>query len=250
MNETVIIAHRALSRVSLAVLLTDDLTGMAITGSNARAWIEGEKPPVKKGDGWFVFTDLSAGQHTVLAEGGMYQLQQVTCTSDSGQMQTITIRLRPSRNYRVPPGCLRIEGTAEPGAKVTVYIPDRQNACKLLTDAVKGSLKLSIFHGRESLEGGSFRLITSGGKGENVFVISSEGGNVYNIAAPLQEDHPKVGSMLVPAVVTEADSKGSFFAVLKSAPSGAKIVFESYGSTVLLREYELVGESTICPVLL
>ena len=81
MDESVIISHRTLCRVSLAVLLIDELTGAAITGSNARAWIENEKPPIKKGDGWFVFTDLLPGDYTVLAEGVQYLRQTVDVTA-------------------------------------------------------------------------------------------------------------------------------------------------------------------------
>ena len=55
MEGSVLISHRSKRRVSLAVLLIDDLTGMPVRGSNARAWIEGEKPPIKKNDGWKSF---------------------------------------------------------------------------------------------------------------------------------------------------------------------------------------------------
>ena len=51
MDGSYLIASRSLRRVSLAVMLVDDLTGTAITGSNARAWIENGKPPIKKNDG-------------------------------------------------------------------------------------------------------------------------------------------------------------------------------------------------------
>ncbi len=245
-----LIASRALQRVSLAVMLIDDLTGAAITGSSARAWIERAKPPIKKNDGLFVFTDLSAGEYTVCAEGGNYRRQEMNIVTDRDRMQTMTLRLRPARTYHVPEGCLRIDGTAEPGAEITVYAPDRQSAFKLLSDANAGSKCISVFHSeRVTLEGSGFRLMTSGSDEENVFFTLSKGGGSYELQAPLKADHPRVGSMLVPAFTDVADKKGRFFIVLRSVPSSAKVICEAKGSACLRREYEAGSKGCICPVL-
>ena len=67
--------------------------GRQITGSNARAWIEKEKPPIKKNDGWFVFTDLRPGCYTVNAEGGQFILSSKNVNIPEGSMQML-------RNWR------------------------------------------------------------------------------------------------------------------------------------------------------
>lgn len=252
MDGSYLIASRSLRRVSLAVMLVDDLTGTAITGSNARAWIENGKPPIKKNDGMFVFTDLSAGEYTVSAEGGAYRRQELRIATDGERMQTITLRLRPARTYPVPKGCLRIDGIAQPGAEVTVYAPDRQSSFRLLSDAKAGSRSISVFHSeRITLEGSNFRLMTQGSEGENLFVVSSKGngGSDYELLTPLAQDHPRVGSLLVPAFVDTADDKGRFFIVLRSVPSTAKIICEARGSSCIRKEYEAGSKGYIRPEL-
>ena len=43
-------SRRLVMRLSAAVRLVDDLTGLPVKGSNARVWIDGQKPPIKKDD--------------------------------------------------------------------------------------------------------------------------------------------------------------------------------------------------------
>lgn len=248
MIDSVIVSSRTLRRVSLAVLLIDDLTGRAITGSNARAWIENEKPPIKKGDGWFVFTDLLLRQYTVNAEGGHYMKQSVSCGLDGGKVQTLRICLKPSKTYPVPYGFLRVEGKAEPSAEVTVYMLSRQSSFKLLSDAEKGGDSLNIFHGSGAdLEGGTFRVIAQGGAEETVFLREKLSDNTYGLLSPLQNDYPRIGTVLVSATVAEADKNGRFFAALNGAAKDAKIVCEAKGEKTVRKEYELEDSDSVCP---
>lgn len=248
MDESMIISHRTLRRVSLAVLLIDELTGRAIMGSNARAWIEKEKPPIKKGDGWFVFTDLLPGKYTVLAEGGQYQRLAVECTAESDDLQTLRLRLKPAKTYPLTYGCLLIEGRAEPGAEITVYIPDKKNTVKLLGDADRGSEMLTVFHaGDVNLEGGTYHILSSDGTGENVFFGAKTDENTYRLNAPLAYDYQRIGTILVPASVTSADKNGSFFTVIGRGSSKAKIVFEVRGDKSVHKEYEGVDGNCFAP---
>ena len=248
MDGSVIISNRTLRRVSFAVLLIDDLTGRAITGSNARAWIENEKPPIKKGDGWFVFTDLVPGEYSVNAEGGHYTLQSVTCSFEDGKPQTLRICLKPSKTYPVPYGFLRIEGKAEPNAEVTIFMQSKQGALKLLSDAEKGSDTLHVFHAEGAdLEGGTFRIIAQSGAEETVFIRAKQPNNTYMLLSPLQNDYTRVGTILTSTTVTAADKNGRVFAVLNSAAKDAKIVCEAKGEKTVRKEYERGDSDCICP---
>ncbi len=240
MDEFYSVGHRALIRVSLAVLLLDDLTGKPVTGSNARAWIENEKPPIKKNDGWFVFTDLRPGDCLVRAEGGVFQLSMMPCQLHEGRMETLTIRLKPSRVYPVPSHCLRVEGRADLDTAVT-FINCRKNAgFKLLADAEKGSSVISVFHADGiRLEGRSFRLTSTDGVSEDLILIGAvnrEG--QYQLAAPLQEDHPRIGSQLFPTESALTNEKGEFFLVLKDISASGKLIAEARGETTVIREYD------------
>ncbi len=253
MEGSVLISHRSKRRVSLAVLLIDDLTGMPVRGSNARAWIEGEKPPIKKNDGWSVFTDLCPGSFELCAEGGHYIRQQISITIAAGEILTRTIRLKPARTYPVPPGCLRIEGRSEPGAEITVYAQDKQSAFKLLADAKQGSTQLQVFHADTvNLSGSLFRLITSDGESENVTLESGQPGaeNTYELKQPLEYGHPRVGTSLIPASSAIADENGRFFLVLKRCPGNSKIICRSKGTAEICREYENNNNGCLCPELI
>ena len=252
MDDLIIVSDRMLRKVSVAVFLTDDVTGTPVTGSNARAWIPGEKPPIKKNDGWFVFTDLSPGRYSIFAEGGKFQRQSAECDICDIGYQTITIRLRPSRTYPDIPGYLRIEGKAEADAEITVYVQDKQSAFRLLADAEKDSTVIYVFHSEnDNLEGGSFRLMASDGGGENVTVLSGDKDNrmMYKLSRPLERDYPRVGSVLVPVASARADDKGRFFLVLRGSSSSARIICEASGSRNIHMEFERNGRDNISVVL-
>lgn len=237
-------------RASLAVLLADDLTGVPIKGSNARVWIEGQKPPVKKTDGWNAFLDLAAGKYTLLAEGGTYERASVEVTVGKS-IGTVLMRLRPNRLYRLPPDCLRLEGKAEPGTVMTVYPIGRQSAFKLLKDYEQGSGTVTLYHsGSSTPEGRLFRFISPEGGSENVRIGSSTGNaeGEYLLDTPLANAYPRIGSVLVPASLVTADEKGSFFAVVRCSRSDTGIVIEPEGGEA--KTFERGGGNTLTVSLL
>ena len=246
------IGHRALSRVSLAVLLLDDLTGRQITGSNARAWIEKEKPPIKKNDGWFVFTDLRPGCYTVNAEGGQFILSSKNVNIPEGSMQMLVLRLKPGRVYPVPSGCLRVEGKAEPGSAVTIVNCNKSSGFKLLSDCKAGDSQVTVFHpDGVRLDGRSFRLTGSEGSSEDVFLTMSSDPDCrngrYQLSAQLKWDHSRVGSLLMPAYSATTDESGRFFMILGAGGASSKLICESVGSVTLKREYENIDPQCFRP---
>ena len=251
MDEYFPIGHRAISRVSLAVLLLDDLTGRQITGSNARAWIEKEKPPIKKNDGWFVFTDLSPGSVTVNAEGGRFLLCSTEVNISGEEMNMITLRLKPGRVYPVPSDCLRVEGRAEPGALVTIVNCHRASAYKLLSDCREGDCSVSVFHpDGVRLDGRGFRL--TGGEGsEDVFLSTASDPDCrngsYRLLKPVIYSHSRIGSLLMPAYTAQADENGRFFMILGAGAASSKLICEASGSLKVTREYENIDPECFRP---
>ena len=241
------ISHRALIRASLAVLLIDDLTGLPIRGSNARAWIKGQKPPVKKTDGWNIFLEMPQGSYTVEAEGGTYSLtsQSIDITD---KMAVLMLRLRPNRLYRVPADCIRIEGVAEPHSVITLYSSGKQSSVKLLRDCKQGDTTLALFTGGSSVtEGGLFRLTSSEGTGETVRIASKseEENGEYSLCSPLKNSYPKIGTSLATAVQTEADESGSFFAVVRKDMSDSEITAEAVGTETLTGVFMSSDQGTL-----
>ena len=252
MDSSYIISHRALRRVSLAVKLIDDFTGEAIEGSNARAWIENERAPIKKNGGVFVFTDLQNREYTVCAEGGFYQRQTAVISAGSDEMKSLTLRLRPAMNYPSQPCSLRIEGRAEPLSEVTAWIIDKQASLKLLSDAGSGYTTIRIYHSEGiDITGGTFRLQSADGSGELIVISGpvNDADSSYSLISPLGGSYPRIGSLLLPAARVRADKKGDFFLLLRTAPSSAKIVFTSDGERQVTREYDLAGLDRLRPEL-
>ncbi|MBR6101123.1 MAG: hypothetical protein IKP95_01710 [Ruminococcus sp.] len=241
------ISNRVTARVSLAVLLLDDLTGLPITGSNARAWIEGQKPPVKKSDGWNAFLELPPGSYTVTAEGGTFS--RITAEVSIGsKLQTLLLRLSPNRLYRVPPDCIRVEGRAEPGAEITLFPRGRQAAFKLLKDAGAGDREIALYcSGSTSPEGRLLRLTAPDGSGETVRTgsPSGDGSGDISLEEPLLNSYPKIGTVLAPAVRTRADGKGSFFAVVRVSSADTGVVVQARGSSEIIKEFPRGEGSTL-----
>lgn len=241
------VGHRALSRVSLAVLLLDDLSGRQITGSNARAWIEKERPPIKKNDGWFVFTDLRPGCYTINAGGGQFEPCCIDAEIAEDSVQMLVIRLKPGRVYPVPPGCLRVEGKAQPGAAVTIISCSKASGFKLLSDCKAGEGTISVFHPEGvRLDGRTFRLGS-----EDIILCASEDpdcrSGVYRLAEPLKYDHPRIGSTLMPAYSATADENGRFFMILGAGAASSGLICESAGSRTLSRKYENIDTQCFRP---
>ena len=237
------VSKRCVVRLSLVVVLTDDFTGMPIKASNARAWIDGQKPPIKKPDGRSIFLDLPEGEHIVNAEGGFYQLLSVKCKITAKGAQTLNMRLLPNSSYPVPPDAVRFEGKAEPNAKITLYSPDKGAAFKLLSDVKKGDSVIGIYHpGSINIEGKLLKIEDPEGKGEYLTVKELAEGDrsEYTLAEKLKAAYPKVGTIIVPAAQTFADKKGRFMLLVRSSFSGgSSVVCEAVGKKKKTKTFEI-----------
>lgn len=232
MEEQFNISNRVRLRTSIAVLLLDDLTGLPIIGSNARAWIEGQKPPVKKNDGWNAFLELPPGTYNVTAEGGTYERKTVQVTVDK-PFDTVLLRLSPNRLYRAPYDCIRVEGHTEPNTEVTVYPQGRQTVFKLQRDCAKKDTTLAVYSSTNtSLQGRLLKLSSPDGTGETVRIdkVSEDKPGEYVLETPVKNAYPKIGTVLVPAVQTRSDENGDFFALVKTGSGETEIAVEVAGS--------------------
>ena len=239
-------------RMSLIVVLLDDLTGRPVTGSSARAWIENVKPPIKKDDGRYIFTDLPEGEYTVLAEGGTFCRSEVGCVITPGKAESLTLRLLPNSLYPTPSDCIRIEGKCAPGELVAVYSQDKAAAYKLLSDVKKGAETVGIYHpDTVNIEGKLLRVISKGKGSEFIRVkcISDPEASEYALFGKLGGSYPKVGTILAEASEVKADSKGNFTVLLKSRPAeGSGMICERVGVKGSAKEFPLDGKTNTVKV--
>ena len=223
------LSRRALTVVSMAVELIDDVTGEPVRGSNARAWIEGLKPPIKKTDGWFVFTGLSKGKYVISAEGGTYTRKDIPFEFKGGTVETLRIRLHPNKLYKPPTDCIRIEGKAAPERKIYIYSEDKNTVLKILSPCEGGTDRASLFGtGAYGVEG---RLLRFKGKTGNGEILRAkkllEGENAeYELESVLKGDYPKVGTSVSIVTETRADAKGEFLALVNKHYVGEELVLQ------------------------
>jgi len=214
MSDLGVLTSKNIRVVSLVVTLIDDFTGRVITGSSARAWIENEKPPIKKAEGWNVFVNLPEGEHIVFAEGGFYNKQSRVCVTGGNAYTELKIRMSPNRTYPLPRGTAIIKGTTEPNCEVRVYPNDKSASCKLLADVEESAGNIGIFRADNSdIDGKLFRIKGEDGSEEFFRVISVVKGksSEYTISPGLTRAYSKIGSLIFPVIETYSDNKGEFF---------------------------------------
>ena len=212
-----VLTSRNVRTVSLVVTLIDDLTGRVITGSNARAWIESERPPIKKAEGWSVFLNLPEGEYTVFAEGGVYNKKACVCTIGKDGYTDLKIRLTPNRVYRLPGGTSVIRGKASPESAVIVYPTDKAAGYKLLSDVRKDDRSIGIFHPDNiDIEGKLFYIMGEDCSGEFLRVGAPlpelpEKKPEYKLWETAKASYQKIGTLVFPVSEAMADSSGEFF---------------------------------------
>ena len=221
-------SRRMVMRLSLSVQLTDDLTGTPVRGSNARVWIEGQKPAIVKPDGRYVFVDVPEGEYTVNAEGGLYYHTGVRCRISEGRAENITVRLLPNKQYPVPDGAVCIEGKTSPDTAVRIYSTNKAAAYKLLSDTEKGSTVIGIYHAAGvNIEGKLLRIISPKDTGEYIRILSAinEERSEYRLADELGGSFPKIGTVIVPVSECISDGNGEFMLLLrKGNASGTELI--------------------------
>lgn len=211
-------ADRVSTKVSLVVQLIDDFNNRVIMGSGVRVWIEGEKPPIRKPEGYYVFTNLSNGQPQVLIESGTYEKQAVAVDLKAGgPYSLIKVRMVPGRAYVLPPQTTCVEGLARPGSRIRLFSREGAKPLKLLHDyACGGESKgeMGIYHPEDmELEGKCLAIENRDRTFWEFFRIQGkgrEGGN-YQLSEALTHDYKKIGTAIYLVYATNADETGRFF---------------------------------------
>lgn len=85
---------------TLVVLCNDETDGRVITGSNVRAYIEGERPAVIKEDGYRVFLNVRSEKATLKVESGIYEpYSQELDFAERDESEVLTVTLKRSKAH-------------------------------------------------------------------------------------------------------------------------------------------------------
>lgn len=234
-------------KVSAAVRLIDDLTGQPVRGSNARVWIESQRPPIRKNDGVNIFVDLPEGEYTLIAEGGQYARTEVVCDITAENCSNLTIRLLPNKLYPVPFDAVRIEGKASPDSRVRIWQADKSNSLKLLSDASKGSSVVGIYISSDiNISGKLLKIVSADDRAEYIRVsgIADKERSEYKLTGELTADYPKMGTSVIQVWECTADKNGGFMIVTKRGSSDKLICeFEDPDKKTTTQKTVDIGDS-------
>ncbi|MFS0555401.1 hypothetical protein [Brevibacillus sp. 179-C9.3 HS] len=180
--------------------------------------------PVRKGDGWYVFTDLPDGNYTLIINSREYMDCAVsfTVTSERKTCSEKIICLHPSPQYPFRAGDSLIRGRAcgEDGSpagsayvKAVIYY-ERDAPVRLAEDAGKEATELIVASKKGQIDPtDAFLLETPACKGTIIRFAGPPKGRVYPLTEPLSIAYPR-GTVLLPLLETYCDDRGEFVVAL------------------------------------
>lgn len=214
--------------VSLVLQFIDEFTGRPVLGTEIRVGIPRVQSPLRKPEGYYIFTDVPGEQATVTVESLWYSPGNfdVPIRKEKAPLNVQKIRLFPTAAHPIAGEASCVYGKARPGEMILACCPEGGGYRKLLLDGKKGGETLAIYSQEdENLEGSCFYLMEgNGGKGEVVELGSLEGlgSGSYQLKAPLKGDYKKIGTKLCILRRTRADDKGNYFLPLSRGGSGSR----------------------------
>ena len=241
----------------LAVLAIDAFTGKIILNRDFTVEIAGAHPPVRKRDGYFVFShvlhargkkeDGLSWEEPVLSVrlgGSGYQEKviRVSAASVSATDPVVTVRMYPDASYPYPPSAVCMEGRLSAGCILSAALLQKESSLRLAEDYHAGGGTIAVYRGdRCNLTGSLFYLETEhpvsapgernaaqndGAGGCFLSLREAECGGTgrYRLSAPLPEGARRTTARLYPACMHRSGEQEAhyFFAFpIKKAAQGS-----------------------------
>ncbi len=231
-------------KVSLVLLPIDDFTDRIILGSQIRMYtLEGNRPAIRKSDGYHVFCDLEGQEAGICIEGPLYQRQTLTLPVNGETVDVYQVRMVPGPGYPIPRGATIVKGRLPGGSVIRLFFQEQKKSCKLLYDYDPGEQgrRLSLFQPFEMHLEGKTLCIGGKGKDREFFRVSAQEGETCLLEHPLSRAYRKIGTSIYPVYETAVREDGSFYLPIHSVP-------EEGGCLCMLRGTD--GRESVCEVTL
>lgn len=207
-------------RASLAVLLIDDFTGKIIRSPSVRVQTKTGEKPVRKQEGFWVFTNLTEEEiHLVIEDVCYYREERLLSLKElDSRNPVVRIRLKPNRLCRLPVRTSGVMMELPEGAAVSLFQEQGSDHKKLLSDYKKGGLEIAIYQEEmEELEGKYCCIIDKSGKKEMFFIgrAKDRERGIYQLEQPLTQEYKKIGTKIFPVSFLQANASGEYFIPLK-----------------------------------
>lgn len=197
----------------LVILPVDAFTGKAILQQDFSVFIEGAGKPVRKEDGFWVFTKLPEGRMRIILRGKHYQNREAWYEGNRGMGSGyMKIRLSPDRTYSFPQGTIYMEGMLSAETRVFAAAKSRMRFERLAADCGRGDGTLTVYQGgRMDLTGGLY-YISEGESARGEWIRLAElcdpQQGIYSLAAPAGMDWKRRRTYMYPAAELEPEGQG------------------------------------------
>jgi len=241
------------AEVSLVVCLIDDYTAKQTSDNNINVFLkETPKRPIRKPDGYFVFTELHEMTYNLCVRSDIFLDEdlQVTPSQIAGRMMYVTLKPRssypfPGRTTLIRTAVCDSEGTpvGDAGIKAAVLSEECASAKLVNQKTESGSLEISLINvAGKILVGDMFLLKEKGEEKMEYCTIAGICGETrqYRLEQPLQFEYRR-GALLLPVMHTRSDTRGEAvvcFRNLRSKLCDVKMEF-TCKDKVLTREAKL-----------
>ena len=230
--------------VSFVVCPTDLFTGRNATGGIIDVFIRGMPVrPVRKHDGYYVFTRLPVGQYELVVESDRYFNESFTVSTGEleDKERTVFVPLMPRPSYNFPGGTTLIRSTlvdkkARPAAnavaKAVILSEDCAWARLSREGAKKGNSAISLVDICSPIAAGDCFMIKDRANAELCRISKTfENTRSFGLKQVLEHDYER-GAFLLPAVYANADENGEiavYFRNLRKKVTGVELEFSYEG---------------------
>ena len=205
-------------KVSVVVVLIDDFTDKMIPASHVRVRIQDEKKPIIKGEGYFIFTNVTKPVVTIETEAFSYQKRVITAdlSKAEGGMTSIRLRLVPNSRYKLPEQTTVIRGTMPAGEAPMLVFRNNSNPLRLMQDYKKGDGCQIRLYNPLGIPLEERSCLVAAGKHYDMAMIrealpsSVQENDCYELVKPLEHDYKKAETTIYLIHQVIADETGQF----------------------------------------
>lgn len=223
-----------IKKVSLVILPIDDFTDKPIrSGINISAF-NGRIRPIKKDDGFFVFTNIDIPSIDVNINAHSYTPLNMTVdlTKLNSLNPVVKVRLKPNEKYNFLYKTTCLKGITCPNTTITVIHNCKNNIYRLYEDIKKNSYTIKIYNPLNiDLEGKSYIINQKGSKRKEEFSIVEfdDKDSLYILDKPLKYEYKKESCEIMKVDKVNVFGDGRYFLTIKN-------VTQNQNNILLIRE--------------
>lgn len=199
-------------KVAFVVMLIDDFTDEVIPATEARVWVEGEKPPILKNGGYYIFTNIKKKKVSIKISAFAYQSRMITEEiSSEGKLRIIKVRMVPDEHYSLPENTLILQGKAKPNETLELIFRETQTPIRLVKNySSEDENRILLYNPlRVSLTERKVLFFTEK-KYEEAKIVSQNNEEEYVLDRKLKNEYEKSETMIYIVCQINCDECGNY----------------------------------------